>query len=574
MSAMTGQGKAADLERRAPRLREQELEEINGLFRPYLFRRANGEVWTTCCRKHTTIRTDSDNADELRVLAAPHTPEPRHRWEWKPVHERRVKCPWCGQEVTVKELRYSGHRKNLWEYKRAVVLRQWRGAVWATAWDCEKSYTGKDRKTGEPLLTELPAVKLMGVYRFAQGKAESAARSYWWSTGPMSMYSVQTAAGKTGRMWSIHGPYGYCAELGGKGYHVLGWGELDKSFVRYCQLEKVRAMPDRRIELLTAACFYPRQIEWLMKSGLAAAVADLANRGVKNAKAVHWDADTPREFLGITPKALAALRGQAGDYALTGLEIYRGQKKNASPADCGALGRLLSDGDIRRKVLAWMKRYGVSVAKMVGYLEAVQQGNKRADPARAYADYLTAAEGCGLELENPIILMPRDFWRKHDGVTAVWSAIEENKRNAEKNANYRKRIPKLVKKYLYWDDTYLIRAPVTVGEITAEGRALRHCVGGYADRHLSGKTTILFLRRRDRPHTPLATIEMHDKKLIQVHGYRNEMEGCVDNPEGIAAMTLYRDILDPWLEWLKRGSPRDKQGRPKKKKQKGKEDAA
>lgn len=574
MSAMTGQEKAVDLERRAPRLREQELEEINGLFRAYLFRRANGEVWTTCCRKHTTIRFDSDNADELRVLAAPHTPFMRHRWESTPAHERRVECPWCGQKVTVKELRYSGHRKNLWEYRRAVVLRQWHGAVWATAWDCEKSYTGKDRKTGEPLLTELPAVKLMGVYRFTQGKAESATRNCWWSTGSMSMYSVQTAAGKTDKMWSIHGPYGYCAEFGGKGYHVLGWEELDKSFMRYCQLKKVRAMPDRRIELLTAACFYPRQIEWLMKSGLTAAVEDLANRGVKNAKAVHWDADTPKEFLGITPKALAALQEQAGGYALAGLEIYRGQKKNTSPADCGALGRLLYDGDIRRKVLAWMKRYGISVAKMAGYLETVRQGNKRADPARAYVDCLTAAEGCGLELENPIILMPRDFWRKHDGATAAWSAIKENKRNAEKNADYRKRIPKLVEKYLYWDDTYLIRAPVTAGEITAEGKALCHCVGGYADRHLNGQTTILFLRRRDRPHTPLATIEMRDNKLIQVHGYRNEMEGCADNPERIAARTLYRDILDPWLEWLKRGSPRDKQGRPKKKKQKRKEDAA
>lgn len=574
VSAMTGQEKAADLERRAPQLRERDLEEINGLFRAFLFRSANGEVWTTCCRKHTTIRADSDNADELRAMTAPHTPEPRNRWETKPAHERRVECPWCGRKVTVKELRYSGQRKNLWEYQRAVVLRKWRGAVWATAWDCEKSYIGRDRKTGEPLLTELPTVKLQGVYRFNKGRAESATRSYWWSEGPMSAYAAQTTVGKTGKMWSIHGPYGYCAELGGRGYRMLGWEELDKSFMRYCRLQNVRVLSERQIELLTAACFYPRQIEWLVKSGLAAAVADLADRGVKHARAIHWDADTPRDFLGIAPKELAALQEQAGSYALAGLEIYRGQKKNASPADCGALGRQLYDGDIRRKILARMKRCGISVAKMSTYLEKVRQGNKRADPARAYADYLTAAEGCGLELENQINLMPRDFWRKHDEVTAAWSAIEENKRSAEKNAGYRKRIPELTKKYLYWDDTYLIRAPVTAGEITAEGKVLRHCVGGYADRHLSGKTDILLLRRRDRPHTPLATIEMRKDELIQVHGYRNEMEGCADNPERIAARTLYRAILDPWLKWLKCGSPRDKQGRPKEKKQKRKEDVA
>ena len=96
-----------------------------------------------------------------------------------------------------------------------------------------------------------------------------------------------------------------------------------------------------------------------------------------------------------------------------------------------------------------------------------------------------------------------------------------------------------------------------------EGKALKHCVGGYAARHMTGATTILFLRRRDRPHTPLATIEMNGNRIVQVHGYRNEIEPCAENPERVSARELYKNVLDPWLKWLKGGSKREKDGRLK-----------
>ena len=67
---------------------------------------------------------------------------------------------------------------------------------------------------------------------------------------------------------------------------------------------------------------------------------------------------------------------------------------------------------------------------------------------------------------------------------------------------------------------------------------------------------------------PLATIEMNGNRIVQVHGYRNEREPCTDNPKMIPARQLYADVLDIWLRWLKKGSPRDKDGNPKVPKQK------
>ena len=189
---------------------------------------------------------------------------------------------------------------------------------------------------------------------------------------------------------------------------------------------------------------------------------------------------------------------------------------------------------------------------------------------RLYKDYLDAAEHCGLDLENPVIQMPRDLSAKHDEVTAAWAAIQKARREAElvnENKERRQRQKKLLAermaKYEFRAEGVVIRVPKNADEIVAEGKALKHCVGGYADRHLSGATTILFLRRADKPDVPLATIEMQGNIIIQVHGYRNELEPCAENPERVAARKLYGPVLDMWVKWLKAGSKRNEDGSPK-----------
>ena len=106
-------------------------------------------------------------------------------------------------------------------------------------------------------------------------------------------------------------------------------------------------------------------------------------------------------------------------------------------------------------------------------------------------------------------------------------------------------------------DEEFAQAVAQGGEIRAEGKALCHCVGGYAKRHMEGATTILFLRAADDPDTPLCTIEMEQdgKNIRQIHGYRNDRG--LKSPK-----KLYAAFLDIWLPWVAAGSRRDPQGRP------------
>lgn len=595
MSTMVNEKeRAAQMERLAPKPTPQEVEEVNGLFRHFLFKRTGkGEIWTTCCRRHEFIKGNTDNACELRILDAPHAPEPRSVYDNSPEHKRRETCPYCGAKVTVKELRYSGGRANLWSFRRAVILRQWRGALWATAWDCKKNYSRSDM-VGNPVLTELPEMTLLGVYRFAPGRAEQATRHWWCGGAPMN-YLRQTAVGKSngrkGGMWKIHAPYTYCAELGDS-YDVIGLAELGKGFMRWCGLDKLHLPSGDFIELLTACCFYPRQIEWLVKLGLGEAVEDLVGRGVKNAALIRWGAEKPKDFLRCTrQEALDAAGDKSIHSPLDVLKLYVQQKDKPVKMTLvsAAFFAQACHGELRRQILNLLVQHGVHAEKMMRYLQQAgavateEKGRPVSDSeiVRLYMDYLDAAENCGMDLENPVIFMPRDLIEKHDRVTTAWSAIQRQRRKAaqaeadRKAAEaYRKRLHTLSEKYLFWTDDFLIRAPVNADEIVDEGKALKHCVGGYADRHLSGATTILFLRRRDKPHTSLATIEMNGNRIMQVHGYRNELESCADNPDRESARKLYAAVLDPWLKWLKGGSKRDKDGRPKLSKKKNRRNAA
>lgn len=533
---------AEKLVRLAPKLTEREKKQINAQFQAYIFRRSKtGEVWTTCCGVHKKLDDNNVTDREWYLLTAPHAPAPDVRWgkdKNAPNSQARVECPWCGAQAAVKEIQYTGGRKNLWEFRRVLTLRQWRGALWACAYDCTKDYGCVGRST------EGPDIKLLRIYRFRPGKGK--------------------------KPWKTERPFGWCQEYG-LGYETIGMEEIGKSEFRYCGVEKV-GLSDEVTRTLTACCFYPRQIEFLMKCGMKDAVRDLVTNGRKNAAAIHWDAETPAEFLGVKPRELRMLQ-EDNTYSWVRIEtlgIYRRQKGKSTLEDCLRFAQSRMNGNKQKMLLKRMREHGVSIGKLLRYMDKHCLEKRTIRSALdAYVDYLVAAEGVGLDLNNPIFLMPRDFEEKHDQVTAAWSAVlAERRRKAEAEARrkaqekFRGRVKSLARKYTYTDGELLVRPAVNAEEIVREGKLLHHCVGGYADRHISGATTILFLRRRSAPGKPLCTIEIYGSTIRQIHGWDDERTYCEDNPHREDPRKIYGAFLDEWLAWLKGGSKRDKAGRP------------
>ena len=582
---MTEQEKAELFASKAPPLNQAERDAINALFPAYIFRRSRtDEIWTTCCRKHMVVE-DKDmmvttpERNFPAVMWEPHQREQRNRWDDAP--KPNVRCPLCGRMVIVKELRCSGGRDNLSRYRRAVVLRWYRGALWARAYDCAKHYS---RDKGYSLTGE-PKIKLVGVYRFKPGLAEATTRDWYWDQPFMS---VERQDGPlTKGKWHIHGPFTANAEYG-VGYDVIGLDEIQKSPFRYCMAEEAERKFTKFLHFLTACCFYPRQIEMLMKAGMSDVVMDLTERGVKHAAVIDWDEESPAKAFKLTRQEMKAFLGTNRDIQTA--ELYKRLKGRVPMVECA---KWLSEDLNIPKTFSAAKKWSLPPEKLMRYLDgnvgcARYGGMSSLDSAlRFWEDYLTAAEAMGYQLHRENVLLPRNLGTAHDNATGQHRAqleqeqrIERERREAQRWEDqrerdrliadtYAERKAKLEEKYGFELDGYIIRIPASGEEILNEGRKLQHCVGGYADRHMSGAVTILFMRKVKKPDEPWLTIEMNGNSLVQIHGFRNEGVHTAKGAFAPNPREVYREFLDTWLDWLKKGSKRDKQGNPKLPKKKG-----
>lgn len=570
---MTSMEKAERFAGEAPPLSRAERDAINALFPAYIFRRAKtDELWTSCCRQHLTggycdsgLRVPE--GDLMEVWCAPHQREPRYRRQDPPKPE--TQCPVCGMATVVKDLRYSGGRENLSRYRRAVVLRWYRGALWARAYDCGKHYS-KDRGYS---LTGEPNTKLVGVYQFKPGLAEATTR-YWWDY-PFGSVERQDGPLVKGH-WNIHGPFNANADYG-VGYDVIGLDEIQKSPFRYCMAEEAEHKFSKFLEYLTACCFYPRQIEMLMKAGMSAVVRDLVERGVKHSAVINWDEPSPTKAFKVPRQDMKAFLGTNRDIRI--LELHKRLKGRIPMDECAGW---LADGLYVKGTFQAAKKWNLAPEKLMRYLAGqvgcAQYGgmSSLSSALRFWEDYLTAAEAMGYQLHREDVLLPKALGAAHDSATARHQnkmERERKKAQAEKDRlaalAYEERRVELEKKYGFAMDGYLIRVPAGKNEILDEGRKLQHCVSGYADRHMRGVTTILFMREAKKPGVPWLTIEMDGNKLRQIHGFKNEGEYTTKGRFAPDPREVYREFLDTWLDWLKKGSRRDKKGNPKLPQRKG-----
>ena len=570
---MTEQEKAERFAKSAPPLRDGELEAINALFPAYIFRRSCAEeIWTTCCHEHTVVGTrdlmiSTPERNFMAVMYEPHQREPRNRY-YEPATPN-VECPFCGKPVIVKELRYTGKRENLSSYRRAVALRWYRGALWARAYDCSKHYSVGYDLDGEP------SCKLVGVYRFRPGLAEATTR-YWWGDCPFTSVQRQDAGLVKGR-WHIHGPFTANAEYG-MGYDVIGLDEIQESPFRYCMAAEAEQKFTKFLEFLTACCFYPRQIEMLMKAGMSDVVRDLVERGVKHATVINWDEPNPSKAFGLNRQDMKTFLGTDRDIRI--LELHKKLKGRVPIAEAADW---IADGIDSRETIQQAKKWGIAPERLIRYLQgfvgcAHYGGMQSISSAmRTWKDYLTAAEALGYQLHRDNVLMPSNLGQAHDEATERHQEVlqrerrqqerqrqkQERDRLAAANAAYDARREKLDEKYGFAMDGILIRAPINGAEVLDEGRILKHCVGGYADRHVKGAATILFMRQEKHPDKPWLTIEMSGNQLVQIHGFKNEGLYSAQGRFAPDPREVYREFLDTWLDWLKKGSKRDKHGNPK-----------
>ncbi len=348
-------------------------------------------------------------------------------------------------------------------------------------------------------------------------------------------------------------------------YYLIGAENISASDLEYCQINEWWMAEtgteifdyDRRFvkitEYLAEYAMHP-QIEMCVKMGLPQVVTQRLD-GNCNATDLNWRAKTPDKFFRLTKTETKEFMR---DPDLILLNSYHKAKKEGVKCGIEKFRKILREySAIGTERLAYCSAFcGVDILKAAQYVQSQKSGHNGNDRTVSFwKDYLDMAQRLNYDIDRTDVLMPKDLIARHDTAAATITALNLE----EKNKLYAKRRKMLEKKYVFELDGLMISAPISGEEIIREGKTLEHCVGGYAERHLKGATTILFLRKCEAPDTPYVTIEMDSTgvKIRQIHGFRNEgVRGAV------APEQLHRYFLDVWLCWLKAGSPRDAKGNP------------
>ena len=144
-----------------------------------------------------------------------------------------------------------------------------------------------------------------------------------------------------------------------------------------------------------------------------------------------------------------------------------------------------------------------------------------------YRDYLYQCRELQYDMHDTAICFPHDFHTMHIRLSALIQNKEDEKARRSFAEHYEKR-----KEFEYSFGDLILIQPEKLSDIINEGKALCHCVGGYAKRHANGSTNIFFIRRISEPDKPYYTIEVSNSlKIIQCHGYRND--AATGKPEEI-----------------------------------------
>lgn len=532
-------------------------DEVNKHFEPYIFFRnhkGGRTLYTSCCG------LEREWPDTKRT----ETPADRSI-SWGE-HNFEAICPFCGRAVKLKNLSKVGQMKNLREWHPFFVYTEHNGVLYSQGFWARKIYHPRN----DCSLTARP--EFMPVYSYCYEPGKVTYKECWYEKWTNSIIKPGYAARGTATCGKFYDR--------GKvvGHRVIGAEAIKRSFLRWSQYEN---WSHRSIEFgvhtempqyLAWASIYPRQVEMLVKAGIDCLVTDLVC-GYERKRILNWAEGNLLKAFDLSREEMNFLLVRRNPYFL---EHYKRLRKSGDKTSIQEVAEIYDSVDDMRMFVAMAKRFKISTHKLKTYLEKFTGprcygGYFGLQSAFAlWKDYIEMMEFLDRDLKQHNVIFPHELELAHNEAAAeqnIRLELEAAEREKKELAKYKASLDERRKKYNFEYGEYFIRIAESQSEITHEGKTLQHCVGGYANRHIQGSTTILFLRRALTPNAALYTIEMHGNQLIQIHGFRNDRSG--PNPQEVM-----KEMLDVWLDWLKRGSPRDEQGNPKLGNKKKETDAA
>ena len=133
---------------------------------------------------------------------------------------------------------------------------------------------------------------------------------------------------------------------------------------------------------------------------------------------------------------------------------------------------------------------------------------------REAGDMTTTINQIGLVDYKKIEKYPRGLTIRHRIVTRNYNVMQQQYDSSKFSAM-------VDHDYDYEEEEYCVVTPHKPDDIKNEGTELNHCVGSYIESVLQGRTQIMFMRKSDKLHESLVTLEIRSKTIQQARGYGN-----------------------------------------------------
>lgn len=290
-------------------------------------------------------------------------------------------------------------------------------------------------------------------------------------------------------------------------------------------------------------------VENLMKAGWENLIVSLipsrdeANRyrhdPIPDSDQIDWTQDKPHKMLNLSKEDFRA--GQKYQWTEDNLRAFREYNRTAEKISLERFNNYIKafgSENIGRLLKSIDENKGFWRLETV---EAFLRGQKMCNHTglEMLLDYREFSKGLNA-LHTKRDYFPKQLRVMHDRAAA--SFAKTNKASAAEFEALRKQLAGLE-----WSDgEFCIRLPRSADDLKQEGAKLRHCVGGYAKKHLSGNDVIFFVRHARKPDRSWLTLDINLSgipKEVQLHGYKNEL---LDNGKHLKIPQKGRDFIDKW----------------------------
>lgn len=299
------------------------------------------------------------------------------------------------------------------------------------------------------------------------------------------------------------------------------YGLGDSAYRKVCDLNGINYIK---------AWYENPSIETLVKSNLSKAAQD----AIRNPDKLIREAKNPCEALSIS-KAVLKIANKL-DLSLD--SIFEAQRLWA--VDNSLTAESFKEVvDSRLNITSMVniqKLYGIPIEDTMKYMQAAydHQCIEKNDALNIWSDYLRMAKVLNIDLKDKSRRFPLSMKKEHDVAMFAYREVEEriDKEVFAKQAEINEQE---VGNYSYKD--YFIVIPKTPEDVVNEATQQKNCLRSYVTRIKEGRTVVCFIRKKDEPDNSFVTVEVREKKIIQLKGY------CNSNPRDKKLM----EFVQHWM---------------------------